>query len=122
MNTKNDTNRFEVLPVVQSIFLMFGYLGVLVAGKMLLGEEYGQVLRWWITLVLLGVSCMPLANLLFSGFHDGGFMFAKAIGLALSGWLLWALSSLHILKFTRVNCIIIVVLVFALNVQRRQRP
>ncbi len=116
MSTKNDANRFDVLPVIQSIFLMFGYLGVLVIGQMLLKEEYGQVLRWWLTLVLLGASCMPLANLLFSGFHDGGFMFAKAIGLALSGWLLWALSSLHILKFTRTNCIIAVVIVFVLNI------
>ena len=116
MNTKNDTSRLDVLPVVQSVFLMFGYLGVLVIGQMLLGEEYGQVLRWWLTMMLLGASCIPLTNLLFSGFHDGGFIFAKAIGLALSGWLLWALSSLHIMKFTRTNCIVVVVLVFALNV------
>ena len=43
-------------------------------------------------------------------------MFSKAIGLALSGWLLWALSSLHILKFTRVNTIVVVLLVLVLNV------
>ncbi len=116
MNTKSDTNRMSIVPVVQSIFLMFGYLGVLLAGNMLLGEEYNQVLYWWLTLVALGVSCMPLANLLFSGFHDGGFIFAKAIGLALSGWLMWALSSLHIVKFTRTSCILVVVLVFALNI------
>lgn len=116
MSTKQDTNRFDVMPVVQSIFLMFGYLGAAVVGRMMLGEEFNVVMKWWFTLVLLGVSCMPLTNLLFSGFHDGGFLFSKAIGLALSGWLLWALSSLHILKFTRTNCILVVAVIFALNV------
>ena len=116
MSTKSkNTNQFDVMPVVQSIVLMFGYLGVMLLGKMLLKEEFGQVLKWWMTLLLLGVSCLPLSNLLFSGFHDGGFLFSKSIGLALSGWLLWALSSLHVLKFTRTNCILIVVLVFVIN-------
>lgn len=94
---------------------MFGYLGVMVIGRVLLKEEFTEVIQWWFTLVLLGVSCLPLTNLLFSGFHDGGFLFSKSIGLALSGWLLWALSSLHILKFTRTNCIIVVALVLAIN-------
>ena len=115
MSKKSNTTQFDVMPVVQSIFLMFGYLGVLVIGRMLLKEEFSEVLRWWFTLALLGVSCLPLSNLLFSGFHDGGFMFSKAIGLAVSGWLLWALSSLHILKFTRINCIVVVILVFVIN-------
>ena len=115
MSKKNNTTGFDVLPVVQSIFLMFGYLGILVIGKMLLKEEFFEVMQWWFALLVLGVSCFPLSNLLFSGFHDGGFMFSKAIGLALSGWLLWALSSLHILKFTRTNTIFVVVVVFVLN-------
>lgn len=116
MSKKKNTTRFDVMPVVQSIFLMFGYLGVLVIGRMLLKEEFTEVMQWWFALVLLGVSCLPLSNLLFSGFHDGGFLFSKAIGLAFSGWLLWALSSLHVLKFTRTNTILAVLLVFAFNV------
>ncbi len=115
MSKKKNTTEFDVMPVVQSIFLMFGYLGVLVIGRLLLKEEFTEVMKWWFALVLLGVSCLPLTNLLFSGFHDGGFLFSKAIGLALSGWLLWALSSMHILKFTKTNCVIVVVLVFVIN-------
>ncbi len=115
MSKKSNTDRFDVMPVVQSICLMFGYLGVMVIGRMLLQEEFVEVMQWWFALLLLGVSCLPLANLLFSGFHDGGFLFAKSIGLAVSGWLLWALSSLHILKFTKTSCTIVVVVVFTLN-------
>lgn len=109
----------EIMPVVQSIFLMFGYLGIMVIGRMFLKEEFTVVLRWWLALLLLGVSCLPVTSLLFSGFRDGGFIFSKAIGLAFSGWLLWALSSLHILKFTRTNCIVAVVIVFSLNLAFR---
>ena len=116
MSKKKSTTSFDVMPVVQSIFLMFGYLGALVIGRVLLKSEFTEVMQWWFTLILLGVSCLPLTNLLFSGFHDGGFMFSKAIGLAVSGWLLWALSSMHILKFTRTNTIVVLILVFALNV------
>jgi len=116
MSNRKNTVEFELMPVVQSIFLMFGYLGVLVVGKMLLKEEFGVVLKWWITLALLGASCVPFTSLVFSGFHDGGYLFSKSIGLALSGWLLWALSSLHILKFTRTSCIVAVVIVVALNI------
>ena len=115
MSKKKNTTQFDVMPVVQSIFLMFGYLGILVVGRVLLKEEFTEVIKWWFALVMLGVSCLPLTNLLFSGFHDGGFMFSKAIGLAVSGWFLWALSSMHILKFTRTNTIIVVVLVFVIN-------
>lgn len=115
MSKKKETVQFDMMPVVQSIVLMFGYLGVMVIGRQLLKDEFAEVIQWWFALVLLGISCLPVTNLLFHGFHDGGFLFSKSIGLALSGWLLWALSSLHILKFTRTSCIVIVLLVLAIN-------
>lgn len=113
----NQTNKSQlgITQIVQTIALMFGYLAVFLVGQILLGEEYGQVLSWWFALILLGISCLPLTSLLFSGFHDGGYLFSKSIGLAVSGWLLWAMSSLHILKFTRTNTIVVVAVVFVLN-------
>lgn len=108
--------RKSVIPVVSSIVLVFAYLGVIIFGKSLLGEEFSQVMLWWGALLFLGASCLPLTSVLFSGYHDSGFLFSKAIGLALSGWLLWVCSSLHILKFTRTNCFIIVILVCLLNI------
>lgn len=115
MSKKKNTSQFDVMPVIQSIFLMFGYLGALAIGRMFLQEEFTEVIQWWFALVLLGVACLPVSNLLFAGFHDGGFLFSKAIGLAVSGWFLWALSSMHILKFTRVNCILVVAVIFIIN-------
>lgn len=94
------------LPVVAAVVLMLAYVGTAIFGKYLLKDEFSDVLRWWAALGMLGIACFPLANLIFSGFHDGGWMFSKTIGLALSGWILWVLSSLHILKFTRTNAFV----------------
>ncbi len=120
-NSISRTNRSEerneyVIPVVQILILLFLYLAATVIGKKLLGEEFGAVIQWWFALLVLGISCLPLTGLIFSGFHDGGFLFSKAIGLALSGWFLWVLSSLHILKFTRTNAILVVALIALFNI------
>lgn len=102
------------LPVVAAIVLMFAYVVTALLGKYLLSSEFSDVLRWWATLGMLGIVCFPLTNLIFSGFHDGGWMFSKTIGLALCGWILWVLSSLHILKFTRINALIVAVVMAVL--------
>ncbi len=114
-NIQDEQGLKTIVPVVQILLLMFAYLGVALAGKSLLGEDFSSVMLWWGTLVLLGISCLPLTGLLFSGYHDGGFLFSKAIGLAIGGWLLWVLSSLHLLKFTRTGAILVVIVVFLFN-------
>lgn len=103
------------LPVLELIVLLVAYVALCMLGKYFLGEEFAVVMKWWGAMLVLGLACLPLANLLFAGFHDGGWIFAKSIGLALSGWLLWGLSSLHILKFTQTNVVLVVILVFVLN-------
>lgn len=105
-----------VLPVIPLVLLVFGYIAAFFVGKILLQEELTQVLYWWLTLLILGIGCYPLTSILFSGFHDGGYLFSKAISVAVSGWLLWVLSSLKILKFTRLNCMIVAGIVILLNI------
>lgn len=95
--------------VAAFFFLFFSYLGM----KYLGSEDFTHVLRWWLTLLVIGVAFQPFCILLFRHFQDGGWMFAKTIGIAVSGWLLWFLSSIHVLKFTRTNCILCVVLLCA---------
>ena len=91
------------LPVLEVIVLMVAYVALCMLGKYFLGTEFAAVMKWWGALVVLGLACLPLTSLLFAGFHDGGWIFAKSIGLAVTGWLLWVLSSLHILKFTKTK-------------------
>ncbi|MGN0506726.1 MAG: DUF2298 domain-containing protein [Lachnospiraceae bacterium] len=102
-------------PIVQILVLLLLYLAVFLTGNYLLQTELKAVLAWWAVLVLLGIVCYPLTELMFSGFHDGGFLFSKAIGVALTGWLMWLFSSLHWMKFTRVNCLIVVVIVAVID-------
>ena len=116
MELMNKREEKSLIPVIQIVVLVFAYLGVAIIGKFLLEEEFSQVILWWGALLFLGASCLPLTSVLFSGYHDGGFLFSKAIGLALSGWLLWVCSSLHILKFTTSSCFIIVIFVCLLNI------
>ncbi len=92
-------------------FCVFFYLGMRFLGT----EDFSYVLGWWVTLLLMGIAFQPLTLYLFRSFHDGGWMFAKTLSIAISGWLMWFLSSCHIMKFSRVNSIIVLVLCFVLN-------
>ncbi len=95
------------------VFLcIFFYLGMRYLGS----EDFSYVLGWWATLLAMGFAFQPLTLYLFRGFHDGGWMFAKTLSIAISGWLMWFLSSCHILKFTRFNCFFVLTLCFVLNI------
>ncbi len=99
--------------------IVFGLLlciASFVAAKILFKKEFDQYLDWWFIIFVLGVVFMPTALLIFRRFADLGWMFAKTLGIAFSGWLMWYLSSLHILKFTRTSCAIAVGICLIVNV------
>ena len=71
---------------------------------------------WWFTILVLGISCMPLTMLVFRRFDDRGWLFSKSIGIMLVGWIMFVLSSAHMLKFMQGACIGLIAVVLALNV------
>lgn len=83
---------------------------LLLAGRTLLQEDFTPFLQWWATMAYIGIIYIPVTTLLFPSYHDKGYLFAKAIGLAITGYILWFLSSLHILKFSALSCVISVVI------------
>ena len=93
--------------------VLFG--GMFALAGQLLGADRTPFFAWWVTLLLLGFSFYPLTSCIFKKFTDGGYLFSKTIALAMSGWLMWVLSSLHILKFTRTACIVLVILCAVAN-------
>ncbi len=104
----------NVLIKVALLVIAFG--AVTAYGYTAMGsEDMTSFLKWWLTLLVLGIGFMPLTMVMFSGFKDKGWLFSKAIGLAGSGWLMWYLASCHILKFTVVNCYLVTAVCFALN-------
>ncbi|MCR5324815.1 MAG: hypothetical protein K6E85_16275 [Lachnospiraceae bacterium] len=67
-------------------------------------------LIWWLAITALGLTFMPLSMMIFSKFRDKGWLFSKAIGIGISGWLVWFLSSCHIVKFNTAGIWICLIL------------
>jgi YYY domain-containing protein len=88
---------------------------LLLGGKFLLHEDYIFFIQWWLTVFYIGIIFMPVTTLVFYNFHDKGFLFSKVIGIALTGYVMWLLASLHIMKFTTVNCVITIFICLVLN-------
>lgn len=84
-------------------------------GSYLLKSDFAPFMMWWIMLLILGIIFVPLGQVIFPDFFDGGFLFLKAIGFAVSGYLMWLLSSLKIVKFTPLSCLVIVLFCTFIN-------
>lgn len=97
--------------IIQSIIAIL----LIILGKVLLQGDYMPFLQWWVVIFGLGLIFMPITSYIFSRFHDRGFLFSKAIGIAITGYLMWLLSSLHLMKFTEKSCIITIVIGLTLN-------
>lgn len=82
---------------------------------LLLGEDMIVFIQWWLLILILGFIFVPLSGLLFSKLSDKGYLFSKIIGIAVSGYLMWMLSVLKILKYTTVSCIIALGIGLAIN-------
>lgn len=88
---------------------------LLFIGKYLLMDDYLPFLQWWLAVFCLGLIFLPLSGLLFSSLADRGYLFSKTIGIAVSGYLMWMLSSLRLVKFTTASCILTVILCTGFN-------
>ncbi len=78
-------------------------------------EDLEPIKRWWVTLLILGIGFFPLSAFLFRKFSDRGYLFGKVLGLAISGWLVWACSSMHIVKFTGAGCFVLLGICIVVN-------
>ena len=98
---------------IEKAIIPFGFfLGFLYFGMRFMGTvDFTYVLTWWLSLILLGVVMQPLCIVLFPKFHDGGWLFSKALGIAVCSFVMWYLSSLRLVKFTRTGSIVLSILV-----------
>jgi YYY domain-containing protein len=112
--------------MIKKIFYIITAILLGVVGKLLLQGDYIPFLQWWATIAMIGVIFLPLTSLIFASFHDKGYLFSKTIGIAISGYLMWFLSSVHVLRFTEVSCMISVGISLLFNaiillIQRRNK-
>jgi YYY domain-containing protein len=56
-----------------------------------------EAFRWWLILVVVGVTLLPLCLALFRRLPDRGYALSKPFGLLFLGYTFWLLNSLHIL-------------------------
>lgn len=67
-------------------------------------------LTWWMLMLLLGVGFLPVAGTLFGSFRDKGWIFSKALGVAVCGYLLWVLCVAGVIPFTKGACVAVTAL------------
>lgn len=67
-----------------------------------------SLLKLWFTIFAIGAIFFPITSNIFKSFNDKGWLFSKVIGICISSWLMWILSYIKILPFTRLNSILIV--------------
>lgn len=105
-----------------SYAIPFGFLAIIVllcawsiAEKSIKPDDFAPFVEFWTVLLWMGLAFYPLAALLFRNFSDKGYFFGKVLGIVISGWLVWFLSSIHVVKFSRVGSIVILVLCAVAN-------
>ncbi len=68
---------------------------------------------WFITVEILGLIALPVTYCLFKSLPDRGYAFGKALSILLISFVLWILSSIHILPNTQWAIILVVFLLAA---------
>ena len=91
----------------KSFIFLAGILALMITGKVLLGADFPAFLRWYLVILAVGLGFYPLTSAMFSGFSDRGWVFAKTIGIALSGFVVWLLGCIGVMSFTNAKCIIV---------------
>ncbi len=74
---------------------------------LVLKNEFVYVLIWWAVILVLGLMLLPLSATVFSSFNDKGYLFSKALGIAVSSYAVWLLSFLKIVKIDGLGCWIV---------------
>jgi len=78
---------------------------------------------WLLMVWLIGMLTFPFTYILFHGFADRGYAFAKALGILFVAWFAWTLSSYHVLPFRRLPILVglILMLLASILVWRRRQ-
>jgi len=81
----------------------------------MLKDNSFQFLIWWAALLLLGIGAFPLTSWLFSSFHGRGYGFSKAVGILAVSFVIWTLSYVKLLGFTRIWILFFLIILFIVS-------
>lgn len=89
----------------RGIVYIFFIIGILFGTLPLIKQDHVIFIVWWLMVLVIGVAFLPLSYCLFEQFADRGWIFSKALGIAISGFVVWALASMDLVNFTRASCL-----------------
>ena len=61
------------------------------------------IFQWWGTLFLVGAAAYPITKYIFADWFDRGYLFTKAVGMAIVTFLVYLLAITHLLPFTQAT-------------------
>ena len=93
----------QLLKVLAAILLMGTAFG-------LLESDFFTFMTWWEILWIMGLVFMPVTARIFHSFDDKGWMYSKVLAIVICGYAEWILTSLRLIHFTTLSCIVITVL------------
>lgn len=73
------------------------------------------IVQWWLVLLGVGVIFIPLTKILFKNSHDSFYIFSKILGLGIISYLIFVLSSFHVVSFSIPGILIITCLCFGVS-------
>lgn len=76
----------------------------------LLGSDFYTFMTWWEILWIMGLVFMPVTARIFQGVDDNGWMHSKVLAIVICGYAECILTSLKLIHFTTLSCIVITVL------------
>ena len=81
-----------------------------------MSSDFFYVFKWWIFLFAIGILFLPLARSLFSNFFDKGYIFSKTLGLIILSYTIFILGTFHILPFSRITIVSILLVVGVIDI------
>lgn len=74
-----------------------------------------EFLLWWLVIEAVGLASFPLTYAFFRRLPDGGFAFAKPVGLLLLGYGLWMGATIGLFPYSRGSALLVLLLIAGLS-------
>ena len=78
-------------------------------------QDLPTILNWYFVIFLVGIIFLPLTKKIFSHFFDGGYAFSKILGILLTSYTVWLLSSIKIVAFSQLTIFAVLVVWLVTN-------
>lgn len=79
-------------------------------------SDFNLIFTWWFVFLVIGLCFLPVTTLLFNKFWDRGYIFSKVIGSVVLAYLVLVLGIAHIMPFSRLTIISLLISLLILNI------